>query len=185
MITAAELTKANKGLETVDIKGKDYVPVTERIKAFRNICPSGSIQTEIVSLENGVVTMKTTITDDEGHILGTGLAQEKESSSFINKTSYIENCETSAVGRALGMVGIGVDASMASAEEVANAILNQTTGKETIGEIKGKALAEKLAKDGVSLDKVFELYKVKALKDLTEKQHSHILANIDKLKESK
>ena len=185
MLTNAAIKNANKALEKVDIKGKGYVLVTERIKAFRDICPNGCITTEILSLEDGVVTMKATITDDEGHILATGLAQEKESNGYINKTSFIENCETSAVGRALGMLGIGIDASMASAEEVANAMLNQSAGKETIGETKAKALADKLAKDGVSLDKVFELYKVKALKDLTEKQHSHILANIDKLKESK
>ena len=49
----------------------------------------------------------------------------KENSSFINKTSYIENCETSAVGRALGMAGIGIDTAVASAEEVQNAINNQ------------------------------------------------------------
>ena len=69
--------------------------------------------------------MKTTITDENGKILATGMAQEKETSSYINKTSYIENCETSAVGRALGMLGIGSDEQMASAEEVANAINNQ------------------------------------------------------------
>ena len=54
-----------------------------------------------------------------------GYAQEKESSSFINKTSFIENCETSAVGRALGMCGFGIDTSIASYEEVQNAINNQ------------------------------------------------------------
>ena len=99
--------------------------VTERIKGFRNICPDGSITTEIISLVDGVVTMKATITDETGKVIATGLAQEKETSSFINKTSFIENCETSAVGRALGFAGIGVDGSMASAEEVANAIMNQ------------------------------------------------------------
>jgi hypothetical protein len=58
-------------------------------------------------------------------VLGVGHAYEKEDSSFINKTSYIENCETSAVGRALGMAGFGIDASICSAEELQNAVLNQ------------------------------------------------------------
>ena len=53
------------------------------------------------------------------------MAYEKEGSTFINKTSYIENCETSAWGRALGNLGIGIDTSIASAEEVQNAVLNQ------------------------------------------------------------
>ena len=61
--------------------------------------------------------------------MGTGTAYEKENSSFINKTSYIENCETSAVGRALGMAGFGIDTSVASAEEVANAITQQDSEK--------------------------------------------------------
>ena len=69
--------------------------------------------------------MKTTVSDEEGKILATGMAQEKENSSFINKTSFIENCETSSVGRALGMCGLGVDMSIASALEVTNAINNQ------------------------------------------------------------
>ena len=58
-------------------------------------------------------------------LLGSGHAYEKEGSTFINRTSYIENCETSAVGRALGMCGFGIDTSIASSEEVQNAILNQ------------------------------------------------------------
>lgn len=128
-ITYEQLKAVNDNIKKVPIKGKDYAQVNDRIKAFRQLCPNGCIETEIVSLENGVVTMKATVTDEEGHVLGTGLAQEKESSSFINKTSFIENCETSAVGRALGFAGIGVDGSMASAEEVANAIINQDKGE--------------------------------------------------------
>lgn len=124
-ITYEQLKAVNDAINKVDIKGKSYAQVNDRVKAFRQLCPMGTIMTEIINLENGVVTMKATVMDDDGHVLGTGLAQEKESSSFINKTSFIENCETSAVGRALGFVGIGVDGSMASAEEVANAILNQ------------------------------------------------------------
>ena len=48
-----------------------------------------------------------------------------QGSSNINKTSYVENCETSAIGRALAMLGIGIDTSIASANEVADAIAKQ------------------------------------------------------------
>lgn len=120
-----EIQKANETIKTTDIKGKDYAEVNQRIKAFRMVYPNGSITTEIVSLVDGVVTMKTTIKDNEGNVLSTGYAYEKENSTFINKTSFIENCETSAVGRALGMCGFGIDTSVASAEEVRNAIENQ------------------------------------------------------------
>ena len=124
-MTIENLKEANKMIEAIDVKGKDYAPVNERIKAFRAVCPNGSVTTEIVYMDGGVVTMKATITDEEGRVISTGLAQEKESSSFINKTSYVENCETSAVGRALGFAGIGVDGSICSAEELANALNNQ------------------------------------------------------------
>lgn len=93
------------------------------------IYPEGRIETEMKSNENGICIFKAIVSNKEGNILGTGTAYEKENSSFINKTSYIENCETSAVGRALGMCGIGIDTSIASAEEVANAIQQQDSEK--------------------------------------------------------
>lgn len=129
-----DIQRVNATLRTVDIKGKDYVEVNKRVMAFRELEPNGTITTEIVDIKEdknggGIVTMKATVCDGEGRLLATGTAQEKESSSYINKTSYIENCETSAVGRALGFIGIGTDTSIASAEEVLNAITNQ--GKST------------------------------------------------------
>lgn len=131
-----EIQKANEAIKTTDIKGKDYAEVNQRIKAFRMVYPNGSITTEIVSLVDGVVTMKTTIKDNEGNVLSTGYAYEKENSTFINKTSFIENCETSAVGRALGMCGFGIDTSVASAEEVQNAIENQKPNNQPKEETK-------------------------------------------------
>ena len=120
-----QIVKANESIKTTDIKGKDYAEVNQRIKAFRMVEPSGAILTEIIKLEFGVCVMKSTVLDSEGKVLGIGHAYEKEDSSFINKTSYIENCETSAVGRELGMCGFGIDTSIASYEEVANAVENQ------------------------------------------------------------
>lgn len=120
----------NKRLTSVEIKGKMYNTVNQRILAFRELFENGSIETEIISLSDGICTFKAVVRDDNGRIISTGYAQEKESSSFINKTSYIENCETSAVGRALGFIGIGATESIASAEEVLNAISNQNKKKE-------------------------------------------------------
>ena len=130
MITYDDIKKANKQLETVPIKGKDYVQVSERVKAFRMVCPGGTIETEMVYFESGRVMFKATVKDQDDRILATGYSEEKEGSTMINKTSFVENCETSAVGRALGFAGIGIDASMASAEEVATAIVNQNKPKE-------------------------------------------------------
>lgn len=125
MYSFKELQHANASIKTTNVQGKDYAEVKQRIKAFRSICPGGSIMTEMLSCENGVCIFKATVCDEDMRVLGTGTAYEKEGSSFINKTSYIENCETSAVGRALGMCGFGNDTSIASSEEVQNAILNQ------------------------------------------------------------
>lgn len=128
-ITFADIQKANALITTTNIKGKEYAEVNQRIKAFRAVFPDGFIETYLISDENGTAVFKAEVGffDETGfkRVLGTGTAYEKESGSFINKTSYIENCETSAVGRALGMAGFGIDTSIASAEEVGNAILNQ------------------------------------------------------------
>ena len=124
-----DIKKANESISTTDIKGKEYAEVNQRIKAFRMVFPSGKIETELISCQDGVCIFKAIVATNEGNILGTGTAYEKEGSSFINKTSYIENCETSAVGRALGMAGFGIDTSIASAEEVANAMTQQSGDK--------------------------------------------------------
>ena len=118
-------------MKTIDIKGKPYIEVNERIKHFWELYSPDKcrkINTIMLSNENGICIFKAEIWVG-GEILATGHAYEKEGSTIINKTSYIENCETSAVGRALGMLGIGIDTSIASAEEVQNAIANQEEKK--------------------------------------------------------
>lgn len=163
MITFEEIKKANESIKTTDIKGKEYAEVNQRIKAFRMVYPQGAISTEIVSLENGVVTMRAIVTNGEGGILATGTAQEKESSSYINKTSFIENCETSVVGRALGFCGFGIDTSVASYEEVANAIENQKPKKPQLSPELLKQ-ADQLA---IDIDKV-AVYLKKKVSELTD-----------------
>ena len=68
-----------------------------------------------------------TILNHEGFEIASSHAQEYRDSSYINKTSFVENGFTSALGRALGYLGIGIDTSIASANEVQNAVKNQTT----------------------------------------------------------
>lgn len=124
-ITYDRIKDVNKDLSKTPIKGKDYIEVNQRVKAFRQLVPNGRIDTNIIRLENGICTIKAEVYDESGNMLASGIAEEKESSSFINKTSYVENCETSAVGRALGFLGIGIDTSICTAEELKNAINNQ------------------------------------------------------------
>ena len=159
-ITFEDIKKANEEIGTTNIKGKEYAEVNQRIKAFRMVYPQGSIPTEIVSMENGIVIMKASVYTDDGRLLATGTAYEKENSTFINKTSYIENCETSAVGRALGMAGFGIDTSVASAEEVQNAIANQEEQNRKITEEQIKQI-QKLV---TNIDDMLVYYKVSSMK---------------------
>ena len=141
-ITYADLQKANALIQTTDVKGKDYAEVPQRVKAFRSLYPQGTITTDIVSVENGLCIIHATVSVD-GVVLGEGTAYEKEGSSFINTTSYIENCETSAVGRALGFAGFGIDVSIASYEEVMNAKQQQKDMEEQHFEPPKKTKAKK------------------------------------------
>lgn len=180
MISYEDIRKANESIKTTDIKGKEYAEVNQRIKAFRMVYPTGCIRTEMISNENGVCVFRADIIAD-GLILATGTAYEKEGSTFINKTSYIENCETSAVGRALGMAGFGIDTSVASAEEVQNAMLNQAAA-DKITDVQIKALRSRCNSDKVDVKKICDMYKVGNLADLTVKQYSHINLNWDKIR---
>lgn len=154
-----DIAIANEQINPVSIKGKNYSEVNQRIKAFRMVYPQGTITTQMISNQDGICIFKAVVIDDHNNILGTGHAYEKEDSSFINQTSYIENCETSAVGRALGMAGFGIDVSVASAEEVQNAINNQTITQEQadkytlkFGKYKGKTIKEVYKDDPKYID---------------------------------
>ena len=123
--------------KTTNIKGKEYVEVNQRLLYFRNEkkYEGWSIETAFLVLDSESCVAQTTISDNEGRVIAQGTAQEDKSSSYINKTSYIENCETSAVGRALAMLGIGIETSIASSNEVSMAIAKQ----------EGKPVAKKAA----------------------------------------
>lgn len=109
---------------TVNIKGKEYVTVAERIMEFRTKYPLWGLSTA-VNLHGDQALCKATIKDENDRIISTGYALENKKGSFINGTSFVENCETSAVGRALAFLGLSVDASIASADEISNAIKNE------------------------------------------------------------
>lgn len=168
----------------MDIKGKEYMLVNDRVKIFRQIYTAGDIQTEVVSLQDGIVVIKAdiyTYVNGEQIHLSSGIAYEKENSTFINKTSYIENCETSAVGRALGFLGIGIDTSIASYEEVQNAIIQQE-GKNKVNATQVKAL-QIILKNKNYTNKAYEDllkgYGVSDLKELTIEQYFEIVNKLN------
>lgn len=110
-------------LPTVSIKGKDYVLVKDRLLFFNENYPKGAIKTELVKYENGQVIVCAKVYPDVSvpDRYFTGWSQAKESDGMVNKTAALENAETSAVGRALAMMGIGVLESLASADEMVKA----------------------------------------------------------------
>ena len=184
-----DIQKANEALKATPLKTKngtkEYVEVNQRIKAFRMLYPEGQILTQMLSNADGVCVFRATVSSKDGDVLATGHAYEKETSSFINRTSYIENCETSAVGRALGMLGIGIDMSIASFEEVQNAIENEPKDdefkvKKVTSQEAGviKALLEKTNSD---VKRFLKHYKVNAVEDMTNVQYVDALGKLNSM----
>lgn len=114
-------------MKTVNIKGKEYITVNERLIHFRKEAAykGWRIVEDLISLDDKEGVFKATILDPDGNEMVSAHAQEYRDSSYINKTSFLENGFTSALGRALGYLGIGLDTSIASADEVGNAVRNQ------------------------------------------------------------
>lgn len=168
----------------VKIRGKEYIQVKDRVAAFRAALPGGTILTEIVFQNEERVIMKATIYDEEGGTIATGHAEELKAASQINRTSYIENCETSAVGRALAFAGIGIIDSIASSEEVERADQErmENVARQPIGEIRAGYLLQELEDKGIPKDFVCKLYNVTELHLLTERQHQNIIENEKKIK---
>ena len=120
-----QINKVNSDMHTIDIHGKKYAMVHDRIKAFRKVFPEGRIDTSVIKCEGDMCIVTAKVYNEEGSMLGSGTAQEAQGTSTINKTSYVENCETSAIGRALGVAGFGLLDSIASADEMKNAAREQ------------------------------------------------------------
>lgn len=147
-------------LKTVSIKGKDYVQVNERLKAFRSMpeFKGWSLTSELVDLKEDSCTIKATITDNDGKIRATGFAREVIAKSPINKFAFVENCETSAWGRALGNLGIGIDSSICSAEELITKMSQDDNSQDLPDDIREEILQ---AKSKEELQAIYEAGKNK------------------------
>ena len=111
----------------VNIHGKQYKTVALRVSEFREKYPiddGWGIETQCYAVDAQTVIMRAVITDPQGRVVATGYAEEERSQRGINSTSALENCETSAIGRALSAAGFGGDA-YASADEIAQAVSKQ------------------------------------------------------------
>lgn len=116
----------------VNIHGKEYKTVAKRVDEFRKEHNQElGIQTNLVSIDERTVVIKAEIINKEGFVIATGYAEENRQSSTINKTSALENCETSAIGRALANFGLA-GGEYASADEVAQTISRQEQSKKFV-----------------------------------------------------
>ena len=128
---------AKKGF--INIHGKQYATVAQRLQEFRKRYPLAQITTHLEKDEDNIVIFSCAIWID-GVVIATGWAEEVRGSSNINKTSALENAESSSLGRALAFMGYGIDGSIASAEEVENAIEIQAVMDEKLSKKQEKAI---------------------------------------------
>ena len=166
---------SNYKFKTTNIRGKQYVEVNERIKFFRqeDEYKNWTISTEFTAMDSEMCVCKCVIADPNQRVIATGHAHEERAASHINKTSYVENCETSAIGRALAMMGIGIDTSIASANEVTDAIAKQESDSPlsssgSVENIMDKAV--KFIKTSTDKRKAYDNIVAKYGDQLTDKQ---------------
>ena len=192
----SKVQELNKSLKYTEIKGKNYITVNQRVLAFRELYPNGRINTEIVkiSAENGTtVIVKASVYDGDA-LISTGHALETPNKNKnINQFSALENCETSAVGRALGLLGIGSTDSIASLEEIQpqtieddNSYAQQLAGIAKPEQITPEHLAtlEKLYQ-GASLQKLLDHFQLASLEDMDDKTAQALLTKVAQAQKAK
>lgn len=133
-----QLRDINSRINTTNIKGKEYAEVNQRILAFWELFPDGNIVTEVATTDARCdCRCEVYRHAEDERPAATGHAFE-EKKGAINSTSYVENCETSAIGRALGILGIGATQAIASKEELENALAQQAAGRKPNPQPKGE-----------------------------------------------
>lgn len=131
MPTYEDIKRVNATLQTINIKGKEYVDVATRLHAFLRLYPDWSTDTtvEYFDPEKGIIITKTSIYDENGRLRASDIAMEEQKSSIINRTSYAENSSTSSLGRAIGRLGVGTEKTICSADELNGALEAQDVYK--------------------------------------------------------
>ena len=155
-----EIQAAIKEMHSLNLRGNDYTQVQQRLEAFRKHAgTSYTLDSDILINDGKTILIKASIVDKEGRVIATGLAEELRGSSNVNKTSAIENCETSAWGRALANLGLH-GGKMASVEEITIA---QNKNKQIDAEA---AAAEKAHDEAVREEQNREPIEIKYKEDI-------------------
>lgn len=142
----------------VNLKGKQYYTVARRVHDFRAACSIAdgwALVSSLVSIDGEVVIMRGAVVDPQGREVAVGYAEERRSNRGVNSTSALENCETSALGRALAAAGYGGSGQYASADELANALQQQgqrAKPRHSWSEGERQQFLKHLADMGVSVD---------------------------------
>lgn len=178
---------SNKDTGIVNIHGKEYKTVAKRVDEFRSKYETSmAIITSLVSIDEKTVVMKAEILDDEQRVIATGFAEEHRDASQINRTSALENCETSAIGRALANFGLA-GGEYASADEVANAMYQQSQDPQPIrseNRLNFDDVREELAKiDDLESVTAYSVELGKKFPRMTQKQHDAISQMFNKRRE--
>ncbi len=151
----------------VNIRGKEYQTVALRVKEFRAAYPKHAIRTQIIDISESIVLMKAEVWDGE-YLVATGHAEENRKSSNVNKTSALENCETSAIGRALASYGFG-GTEFASADEMKGTI-------DCITEDQLDTLSAFMAENDLDPEPFLNWAKIKLLRDLPASKFDHAMS---------
>jgi hypothetical protein len=178
MIQAMEFLSAAEHGKVKMQRGKVYSTVALRVEAFRRNFPTYSLVTEIILDDGEVVRVKATIARD-GQVLATGHAEEVRGSSNVNKTSALENCETSAIGRCLSSFGLS-GGEFASANEVEHAVSEQekpAVTEETLLAL--NQLFDDAGKTEAEKDEYRKKLRIAAWRDLTEERAQRVLDRLD------
>ena len=161
-------------MEKIMIKGKPYVQVNQRVlelrKSYGDKDEMFGIKTKVVewNKEKNEIIVQAWITDQTGRIVGSGIAHEEKTQTGVNSTSYVENCETSAIGRALAAFGLGIEDAYASADEVQGAIKKEAKKKEKVTADRNENLTEMMVPDEASTDPYYIQYRTSLSKVFVE-----------------
>ena len=165
-------------IPTIEIRGKQYTEVKDRVMSFRmqEQYKGWRLVTIPVEINDKTAHFRAEIFDSMDRLISTGTSFEKAGAG-VNRDSHIENAETSAVGRALGFLGIGIVGGIATADEI----------KEKVGisEDKVKQIDELIKMKGSDKVALLAHFQVAKLSDLSEESYQMALAMLDKKRNKK
>lgn len=192
-----ELESTDQG--KIEYDGKKYLKVSKRLEVIRrHLGFNLSIQTKIEHMSDAFVLVKAIISiykNNNWHIVATGYAEEKRNSSEINRTSAIENAETSAIGRSLACLGLLSDSEYASIDEIVFTLNNKDSNdKESNNKDKKSSSNNKISNaqidyinkliknTGTILKGFLDHYKITEIQEMNEVQLNDAIQKL-KIKE--